>query len=416
MNKSLEAGTCKVLFIAEAVTLAHLARPLVLAKALDQSRYDVAIACDPRYNDLIDTSRLKLLPIRSISSEQFLRSLACGSRLYSTPVLEGYIHDDCEVIENFQPDLVIGDFRLSLAISTALAKKTYLNISNAYWSPFAHPRYYVPDLPYLKFTGVKLGQMLFDLVRPFAFAHHARPLNRLYTKYGLSRPGADLKRMYTQGDYTLYADVPALVPTHNLPDNHFYVGPTLWSPSSPLPQWWDSLPSDRPIIYVTLGSSGKGILLPRVLQALADLPVTVIAASLGQSLPVPLATNAYVDRYIPGERAAEQASLVISNGGSQTSYQAFARGKPVIGIASNLDQFLNMSYVEAVGAGIMLRADTVTAKDISAAVNSIFEQPQYARQAQQLMQAISEFPSKKTFIDAIEQAYAERKSTNHYGN
>src|SRR3569623_554960 len=159
MKEPMEAGKCRVLFVSEAVTLAHLARPLALAKALDRSRYDVALACDPRYNELLETSHLKLLPIQSISSQQFLRSLARGSRLYSTSVLESYIQVDQEAIVNFQPDLVIVDFRLSLAISTALTQKTYLNITNAYWSPFAHPHFYVPDLPYVKVTGVKLGQM-----------------------------------------------------------------------------------------------------------------------------------------------------------------------------------------------------------------------------------------------------------------
>ncbi len=38
----------RVLFFAEAVTLAHVARPITLAKGLDPTRYEVVMACDPR--------------------------------------------------------------------------------------------------------------------------------------------------------------------------------------------------------------------------------------------------------------------------------------------------------------------------------------------------------------------------------
>jgi len=48
---------------------------------------------------------------------------------------------------------------------------------------------------------------------------------------------------------------------------------------------------------------------------------------------------------------------VICNGGSPTSQQALAAGVPVLGIAGNLDQYLNMDGVVRAGAGALLRSD-----------------------------------------------------------
>jgi UDP:flavonoid glycosyltransferase YjiC (YdhE family) len=48
--------------------------------------------------------------------------------------------------------------------------------------------------------------------------------------------------------------------------------------------------------------------------------------------------------------------MVVCNGGSPTVYQAFAAGIPVLGIPSNLDQYLMMDYVQRYGAGNWLRA------------------------------------------------------------
>ncbi|XRQ09317.1 glycosyltransferase [Actinomadura welshii] len=86
----------------------------------------------------------------------------------------------------------------------------------------------------------------------------------------LSGKRINLCRIFTDGDYTLYADVPELVPTYDLPPNHQYLGPVLWSPAGELPRWWDSLRTDRPIVYATLGTSGGKNLLQVVLGFPAD--------------------------------------------------------------------------------------------------------------------------------------------------
>ena len=45
----------KVLFIAEAVTLAHVGRMLTLASGLNPDQFEVLVAADPRYNKAIGT-------------------------------------------------------------------------------------------------------------------------------------------------------------------------------------------------------------------------------------------------------------------------------------------------------------------------------------------------------------------------
>ena len=142
----------RILFIAEAVTLAHVARPLALARLLDPARYDIIFACDSRYDSLLDVSQYQRQVIHSIASDQFLNSLARGGRLYSSEVLATYVQADLKLIKESDPDVIIGDFRLSLSVSARVAGKPYISIANAYWSPYARAHFTVPELPLLKFT------------------------------------------------------------------------------------------------------------------------------------------------------------------------------------------------------------------------------------------------------------------------
>src|ERR1044071_6428597 len=106
----------RILFIAEAVTLAHVVRPLVLAQSLDSEQYEVHFASADRYGFLFQKSNLRCWQINRISSAAFLRALSHGARLYSYRALEQYVIDDLQLIRDVGPDLVVGDFRLSLAV------------------------------------------------------------------------------------------------------------------------------------------------------------------------------------------------------------------------------------------------------------------------------------------------------------
>ncbi|SDA22734.1 UDP:flavonoid glycosyltransferase YjiC, YdhE family [Nitrosospira sp. Nsp18] len=403
-------GTRKpvILLIAEAVTLAHFGRIATLAKALASSAYEIAVASDPRYIGLEPSLERAFHPIRSIPSAEFARALAQGKPLYSVETLTRYVEDDLTLLDKLKPDLVIGDFRLSLAVSAPLREIPYAAVVNAYWSPFASTHYPVPDLPMTRIVGVRLAQKLFDTVRPIAFAQHARPLNRVRRNYGLPPLGPDLRNAYTWGDYTLYADIPEMVPTCNLPANHQYLGPVLWSTHTRLPEWWDQLPDGKPVIFITLGSSGQASLLPMALEALSRLPATVIVATAGKIAIVDTPANAHITDYLPMDIATRRSRLVISNGGSLTTYQALAIGVPVIGLCSNMDQLLNMGAVERAGAGLTLRGAEISAADLFSAADAILGDSRFYQAASGLSRLLQQYDAGQRLREIVTEILAKK--------
>jgi len=391
----------KILFIAEAVTLAHIGRPLALAASLDRAQYEVHFACADGYEFCFAGADLVRWPVRSISSKQFLQALADGKPVYDSATLAGYVEQDLQLLREIKPDVVVGDFRLSLSVSARLAGVPYVALINAYWSPYVRQRYTVPSLPLTRFLPIPLANALFNLARPLAFALHTIPLNRVRRRHGLPGLGWDLNRVYTDADYTLYADVPELFPPHDLPSHHRFIGPVLWSPPLPLPDWWHQLPPGRPLVYVTVGSSGQGAILPAVLQALAGLPVTVLAATVGRVALDQVPDNARVADFLPGEQAARRAALVICNGGSPTSHQALAAGVPVIGIADNLDQFLNMQGIVAAGAGALLRVDRFDGAALRQAAQAMLATPEASAAARRLQAIFDHYRSSEYFCKLL---------------
>lgn len=387
-----------ILFVAEAVTLAHVARPWALARSLDPQAYRVVFAVDGRFDALFDFSGMQREPLRSISSERFLQALAKGSPLYDAATLSDYVAADQQLLERIRPDLVVGDFRLSLSVSARLANIPYVTLSNIYWSPYVQQAYPVPELPLTRILGVKAGQFLFDRVRPLAFAMHTRPLNRVRKSHGLTDLGWQLQRVYTDADYVLYADHPGLSRHAPLPPEHRFIGPIVWSPQAATPQWWDDFDTGRPLVYATLGSSGNPRVLPGVMETLSHLGLQAMVATAGADLQgTPASAEVKYTDYLSGSRAAERSALVICNGGSPTTYQALAAGVPVIGIATNLDQFLNMSSLERAGLGVLLRSDTFSIAGLHQAVERLLGGGDFTRRAAGIREQLAERPAAGSF-------------------
>jgi UDP:flavonoid glycosyltransferase YjiC (YdhE family) len=353
-------GRPRVLFVAEAVTLAHPARAFALAQGIERRGFTPILAADPRFAGLFPPSNWQAEKIHSISTESFLTALAHGSRIYDLPTLRAYVEEDLALMRKTRPSVVVGDFRLTLAISARVLSIPYINVTNAYWSPYARQDWCVPALPWVKYAGVAAANRIFRSIRKMSFAAHARPMEKLRGEYGLPSRGDDLLRQYSDGDICLYADMPELVPIFDAPQTHRYLGPVAWSAPVPLPAWWSELKRDGKLIYVTLGSSGDRSRLPNIVEALAGLGPTVVVAAAGAAFAGPPRSNVRVAPYLPGDLVVERSALVVCNGGSLTSYQGLMKGVPVLALPSNLDQFLNSGYLKASNVGDWLRPEDAT--------------------------------------------------------
>ena len=360
----------RVLFFAEAATLAHVARPLALAAALPKDRYEVFLAAPERYHAWAALG-VKPLPLKTQSPEAFAERLESGRPLFSRARLEAYLRDDLELIERVRPQVVVGDFRLSLAASARKAGVPFVTISNACWSPERPLRPIRPVVGRFRGWPGPLANAAFRLLIPSMLRWQAGPLNELMAAHGLARIGRDMRRVFTEADATLYADIPALFPELSESPRYRFLGPVVWEPPLELPPWWDRMPENKPMAYMTLGSSGDAQLLQAVAGWLTGMGYAVMVATAGRAQIAGDEQNIFVADYLPGYAACERADLVVCNGGSPTTSQALLRGRPVLGICSNMDQFLNMRVVQARKAGMALRADDVHRGAFEAAVDRL---------------------------------------------
>jgi len=361
----------RILFVSEAVTLAQVVRLATLARGLDPTRYEVHFAA-ARFDELVfGGAPFVRHPIFSLSPEVVEARVAGGRRIYGGSTLARYVAEDRALLSALRPALVVGDLRLSLAVAAPLARVPHACLINAYWSPRAvRDGWPMPDHPIVRWLGVARAQAHFPKALPLVFRHFAAPVNRLRAEHGLPELGS-LPEVLTHGDHVLFPDAPGLTGVRALAPHERYLGPVLWSPEVALPPWWRELEPGRPTVYVTLGSSGRAQALPIAVEAAAALGCQVLVATAGRAKLSGVPAHVHVADYLPGHLAARRADLVISNGGSTTSYQALAEGRPVLGIPSNLDQYLAMSAIETAGAGLHLRAGALTGEQVRGALERL---------------------------------------------
>jgi UDP:flavonoid glycosyltransferase YjiC (YdhE family) len=376
-------GHPKVLVMAEGVTLAHVGRAIEIATWLVRDGCEVVLACDPRYERFVAALPFPVRPIASLAPGEFMAALARGRPVFTERYLARCVEEDFALLRELQPAVVIGDFRLSLQVSARVARVPYANVTNAYWSPYARPRFRMPAIRATRHVRPVIGDAVFRLVRRFAFAVHARPMNRLRKRHGLAPLRRDVREVYCDGDLTLYADLAQLVPIGEAPSSHRYIGPILWSPPLATPPWWEEIESGEPPVFVSLGSSGAADILDHVVEALHGLGRPIVVATAGR-ISIQGRPGVRVADFVPLDAMAASACLVVCNGGSPMAYHALAHGVPVLGVAGNLDQLLNMDYVERAGAGVLVRADRASTARLLGAARRASGDPEMAEGARRM--------------------------------
>lgn len=409
-------GRRRVLFFSEAVSLAHVSRPTVLADALDPSEFEVHFASSGEYAFCHAGRPWRFHRLGSVSPAVFLQRLSRGWPLYDEAELERYVTEDLQIIESVRPDAIVHDLRLSLAIAARRAGVPLLSLCNAYWSPYARPmRLLAPELPITRWLGHGIANPLINAIWPAISRAHVAGINRLRRRFGMPRYES-LRAFYCDGDAVMYADLPQLIPLNRPPDAHLHIGPIVWSPQGLIPAWWDEalgLASRR--VYIALGSTGDAALLPSLIAACRDAGLVCLVATAGRRAVATEPGKVYVADFICGSSAAAAADFVVCNGGSGTTYQALAQGRPMLGICSNLDQLLNMQRVAAAGAGVLMHAGLANPARLRASVARLLADPAshssecepFQGQAKKLQRRMAELDTSAAFLKALRSHFRE---------
>jgi UDP:flavonoid glycosyltransferase YjiC (YdhE family) len=258
----------------------------------------------------------------------------------------------------------------------------------------------LPDHPIVNLLGEKLAGRYFPKALPRVLEHFAAPVNKLRKRYGLS-PIGDLIDVLMYGDRTLFPDVPLLTPLREQALHEVFLGAVLWEPKTALPEWWARPQPSGPAAYVTLGSSGRLDRMPIALTGLRRLNIPLLVSTAGRVDASQLEPPIMAASFLPGGAAAKRATFVVCNGGSSTAYQALAQGRPVLGIASNLDQYLAMTAVRDAGAGILLRGDSLTADKVEQAARTLIEDSKYQLAARRVGRALRSYDCGERFAGVL---------------
>ena len=129
--------------------------------------------------------------------------------------------------------------------------------------------------------------------------------------------------------------------------------------------------------------------------------MTIVVATAGRVQLKRMPQNVYVADYLPGMEISRLASVVVCNGGSATAYQALSQGKPVVGIWSNIDQYLTMMAIEHAGAGLCCSATKFDPKRIQHTISTVLEDPCYRASATELAEKFRSYDACQRFREFV---------------
>jgi len=358
-----------VLVIGDSISLAHVGRAMVAARLLQSAGCNVTFATGPTHQALARQEGFEPREIDCVPPERAIAAIRRGSHIFDLATVERYVAADLALIEDVAPDWIVADFRLSLNISCELARLPYWNILNGYMTHYySAPQQPPQTFPLTRLLGQRLTRRLFPTLKRQALRYYAYNFNRSRKRHGL-KPAGDILRVMESPHANLIADLPEFVPCANLPPHFRYIGPLIWEPNVPGPEWLDRIDLARPCVYVTMGSTGEGGLFRRALAGLAEAGYQVLTTTGGQVEDLP--AGVFAAKYAPGSALARRSVATVCHGGSLTIYQSLAEGVPVVAIPTFHDQETNAERLAATGLGAALDPRRWTAQELVAAVERV---------------------------------------------
>ena len=362
-----------------------------LATAAAAAGHDVAVCTSPVYAPTIESFGLGHLAAGATSFAELFgegppyadvarRTAWVQAVAFATRNVERMVPDLLRHIEDWRPDVVVRDFgEYGGALAAEKRGLPHAAVSGGAWSTLDARRSAVADALDVQRRRLGLppdpeGRMVFRYLQ-FAFTPP-------------SWEGEDL--------------VPPVV-------HHFrYDNPQ--RPGESVPEWLPRMGSERPLVYVSLGTlHGSTALFRTIVDALADEPFDVVVALGGDhdpaALPEPPA-NVRVEGFVPQILVLERCDLFVTHGGFNSTKEALRLGVPLIVLPITGDQPYTAQRVAALELGRSIGPDERTAERIRDDVREVLADPRYrdnARRFSEEMQALPPISQAVALLERLAQ-------------
>jgi MGT family glycosyltransferase len=201
-----------------------------------------------------------------------------------------------------------------------------------------------------------------------------------------------------------------------------YAGPVLedekFAVPTPLP-WPDSDPTPLILVSFSTGFEQRNVdKVQRALDALADLPVHVVATTGGIVAPNELASpgNAIVLNYAAHDPIIRRAALVMTHGGHGTAMRSLRHGVPMVIIPGPAgDQPYVAAAVQEFGAGRALPSDA-SSEAMRAAAQEVLAAPSFRARAQERAAMLAGVDGAANAADEVEALLASRSTARSAGD
>ena len=381
-----------------AVGQSHLTRLILIALELRDRGAEIAFAY-PEEHRLLKQLNFQVFQVPDAVVTDFSSNVFAA---YTPTLVEQCVKAELDAIHRFQPDAIIGDFRLTASISAKLAQIPYISVVNGYMTDYFDPvdvmipqatRPLEHKIASVAARAIQHKQKR-DLAIPFrsvARQHGIRTLQSLYD--------------FLTGDLTLIADLPEFCSLENLPKKFRYIGALIWEGlNENIPNDLPDLDPQKSIIYATTGNTGKRRLIELVIAAFRDDPEFEVVITTGAFIDpheFSQANNIHLKSFIPGSAMLRKANVVIHCGGNGTVYQALQQGVPAIVIPFNNDQLINSWLIKKHQVGIPLSASGLTGNQLKLIVKELLENTEIYQNVQSFKALLSMANGAKSAADAI---------------
>ncbi|MFI2362404.1 glycosyltransferase [Promicromonospora sp. NPDC019610] len=385
----------------------HVAPMLTVAKDLIARGHDVTFVTGSAYREVVEATGATFAPVAGAADIDMGVEVNRPERLALAPGIEQFAYDMRALFIDAIPE----QFRVLDRLLAEAGEPVVLVHEVWFWggvpfslgaaTPHAPSATIAVGITQLTVSSIDLAPYGAGL--PPERTELGRARNRKLHQHQLAGPLGQTQRHYDDTLRTLgvFGEVPYFLDTvahhsdrllqlsleelsyvrPDLPKTVEFVGALPSPPANvDLPAWWNEVVQADQVVVVTQGTFANHDLtelLEPAMQALADLPVLVVAATGCDVTLTDIPENARVAQYIPFAQLLPETDLLITNGGFGGVQQSLSYGVPMA-LAGVAEEKLESNVrVAATGAAIDLATQRPTPAAIRAAALEVLGNKDY---------------------------------------